>query len=302
MLKVAITGSTGLVGPKIIDLLLRENYAVTQISRQEALKGDVQTPLIVWDPARGQLDSNALEGFDIIIHLAGTNVGDAWSPARKKSILDSRVNGTRLLSRTIASLKQKPKLLICASAIGYYGNCSANDVLDEGSPKGQGFLPDVCWQWEFETKPAQEAGVRVVHMRIGVVLSKAGGALAKMWMPFQLGLGGVLGHGRQMLSWVALDEIPSIISFIIKNEKIAGPVNVVAPNPVSNREFTKVLGKVINRPVIFPVPGFAIRMLFGEMGQSLLLEGSKVLPKKLLDAGYRFKYPDIGSALEKAVL
>ena len=299
-LRIAITGATGLVGSKLIPFLISKHHQVTQITRRKGLEKD-QTSVIVWDPDIQQLDAAQMEGFDVIIHLAGTNVGERWNKEYKKSILDSRVKGTRLFCQRLSTLKQKPKVLLSASAVGFYGNHSPEVILDEASPKGHGFLPDVCQQWEEETKVAAKAGIRVVNMRMGVVLSKYGGALAKMWMPFQLGLGGILGSGEQMMSWVALDEIPLIAVYLIQNENISGPINVVAPNTVSKKEFTKILGQVIKRPVIFPMPVLAVRALFGEMGQNLLLEGSRVLPNRLQEYGYQFSYADLKLALEKVV-
>ncbi len=299
--RIAVTGSTGLVGSKLIPFLLNNNYEVTQITRRSSLAEDKRTPFIVWNPDAGQIDSLRLEGIDTVIHLAGANVGERWTDDYKKVILNSRINSTKLIAKTLAGLTKKPKLLISASAIGFYANHPAEVILDESNTAGQSFLADVCKRWEEETKPASDAGIRVVHLRIGVVLHKSGGALAKMWMPFQLGIGGVLGTGRQMMSWIALDEIPLIIEHIIKNESIVGPVNVTSPKPVTNKEFTKTLGQIIKRPTLFPVPDFGIKLLFGEMGQTLLLEGNRVLPKRLLESGYQFKYPDIKTALEKAV-
>ena len=252
-----------------------------------------QTSVIVWDPALNYIEIEQLEGFDVIIHLAGANVGEYWSPEYKKSILESRVQSTKLLCESLARLVSKPKLLISASAIGFYGNHPPEEVLDENSPSGTGFLADVCRQWEEETDACSQAGIRVVRMRLGVVLSKAGGALAKMWLPFQCGIGGVLGNGQQMMSWIALDEIPFVVDHLIKNDQIAGAVNVVSPQAVSNAEFTKILGQVMHRPTILPVPGFAIRLLFGEMGQSLLLEGAHVVPRRLQESGYQFRFADL---------
>ncbi len=299
-MRVAITGSTGMIGSTLISFLLPKGHGVTQITRRRVLKGAHQTPFLTWDPDAGQIDAQALEGHDAVIHLAGTNVGERWSESYKKDILQSRVKGTRLLCQTLVRLKNKPKVLLSASAIGYYGNHPPDKILDENSPQGQGFLPDVCRQWEEETKAARDAGVRVVNMRIGVVLSKKGGAVAKMWMPFQMGLGGVLGSGKQMMSWVALDEIPLIIDHLM-NKDVSGPVNLVSPQAVSNAQFTKVLGQVIKRPTIFPIPGFMIQLLFGEMGERLLLEGARVVPKRLQETGYQFHYPDLRAALEQAV-
>ncbi len=299
-MRMAITGSTGMIGSTLISFFLSKGHSVTQITRQRVLKGAHQTPFLTWDPDAGQIDSQALEGHDAVIHLAGANVGERWSESYKKDILQSRVKGTRLLCQTLARLKDKPKVLLSASAVGYYGNHAPDKILDENSPQGQGFLPDVCQQWEEETKVAKDAGIRVVNMRFGVVLSKNGGALAKMWTPFQMGLGGVLGSGKQMMSWVALDEIPFIIGHLM-NKDISGPVNLVSPQVVSNAQFTRVLGQVIKRPTIFHIPGFMIQLLFGEMGERLLLEGARVVPKRLQETGYQFHYPDLRSALEQAV-
>ncbi len=298
-MRIAITGSTGMIGSKITSFLLAQGHEVTQITRRSSVN-DLQTPVIVWDPALGYIDPDKLEGFDVIIHLAGANVGERWDGIYKQSILDSRVQGTRLLCQALAKLNHKPKVLLSASAVGFYGNHEPQQVLDETSPNAQGFLPGVCYRWEQETQPAKDAGIRVVHMRFGVVLSKDGGALAKMWLPFQLGVGGILGNGRQMMSWVALSEIPFVIDHLIQNN-ISGPVNVVSSQPVSNAEFTKILGQIIKRPVICPVPAFAVRLLFGEMGQTLLLEGAHVVPSVLQRTGYKFHYPDIKSALEEAI-
>ena len=298
-LRIAITGATGLIGSKLIPYFYSEGHQVTQITRQASLKG-ASAPLITWDPDAGKMDEARLEGFDVVVHLAGANVGQYWTPSHKQQILDSRVNGTRLLCTTLAGLKHKPKVLLAASAVGYYGNHAPDISLDEQSPKGHGFLAEVCEAWERETRIAVKAGIRVVNMRFGVVLSKKGGALAKMNVPFQLGLGGVLGTGKQMISWIALDEIPSIMMHVI-NVDIAGAVNAVSPNAVSNKEFTKILGEVIKRPTVFPVPALGVKLLFGEMGEEMLLQGSRVEPERLQNTNYRFHYPDLRSALMKAM-
>ncbi len=300
-LRIAITGSTGLIGSSLVSFLLKEGHQITQISRKKELKGP-KTPVILWNPDKGEIDIDALEGFDVIIHLAGANVGERWDVRdHKQAILDSRVNGTGLLCRTLASLKNKPKVLLSASAIGFYGNHDAEVILSEDSLPGDGFLADVCRKWETATKPASEANIRVVNLRFGVVLSKNGGALAKMWLPFQLGLGGVLGSGKQMMSWVALNEIPWIVLFLINSGHIYGPVNVVAPHPVTNADFTKTLGDVIHRPTFLPVPAFAVQLLFGEMGEVLLLGGSYVVAKRLQELGYKYQYPHLKEALIKAI-
>lgn len=297
-MRIAITGATGMIGSKLTAYLLAQGHQIAIITRQSSYtKPGVST--IIWDPSISHFDASQLEDFDVIVHLAGTNVGEKWTPQHKKDILESRVQSTRLLSHALTTLKSKPKLFICASAIGYYGNHPSSEVLDETSACGQGFLPEVCTQWEKAAEPAQKAGIRVVFTRLGVVLSREGGALNKMWLPFQLGIGGVLGDGEQIISWVALDEIPTVFDHIIKNESIVGPVNVVSPKAVSNAEFTKVLGQVIHRPTFLPVPGFAIRLLFGEMGQNLLLEGAHVVPVRLQESGYEFQCSNLKEALIK---
>lgn len=299
-MRIAITGATGMVGSKLTVFLLAQGHQVAVISRGASVRQS-QASVIVWDPAADHMEAGQLEGFDVVIHLAGANVGENWSPEYKKSILESRVGSTRLLCRTLAGLASKPKLLISASGIGFYGNHPPQDILDENSPLGEGFLADVCRQWEEETNIAAQAGIRVVRMRLGVVFSKTGGALSKMWLPFQLGIGGVLGDGRQMMSWVALDEIPYVVDHLIKTDKISGAVNVVSPQAVSNAQFTKILGQVIHRPTVLPVPGFAVRLLFGEMGQSLLLEGAHVLPRRLQESGYQFRFAGLKDALKKVI-
>ncbi len=300
-MRLALTGSTGLIGSTLVGhFLSKPDTTVIQVTRRQSVDS-AQTSVAVWDPAKGEIQADKLEGHDAVIHLAGTNVSERWTPSYKKLIESSRIEGTRLLCKTLAKLRQKPRVLISASAVGFYGNHEPDKILTESSALGEGFLPDVCCQWEEETRYAKEAEIRVVNMRLGVVLGKSGGAMAKMLPIFNLGLGGVLGDGNQMMSWIALPEIPLIVEHLIKNESIAGPVNVVSPQPVSNREFTKILGEVIRRPVIFPVPAFGIKLLFGEMGETLLLEGARVSPKKLLESGYSFRYPELGEALKAAL-
>ncbi len=296
-MRIAITGATGMIGLRLTDFLLAQGHQMTVVTRRSSYH-QPQTSVIVWDPSLNYIENGRLEGFDVIIHLAGSNVGEYWSPEYKEEILESRVQSTRLLCKALSEVASKPKLLIGASAIGFYGNHPSDKILDENSPSGEGFLADVCRQWEEATGPAAQAGIRVVRMRLGVVLSQAGGALAKMWQPFQLGIGGVLGNGQQMMSWVALDEIPYVIDYLINNDKITGAVNVVSPQAVSNAEFTKVLGQVIHRPTFLPVPAFVIRLLFGEMGQSLLLEGAHVIPRRLQESGYQFRFVDLKDALK----
>ncbi|MBZ0165805.1 MAG: TIGR01777 family oxidoreductase [Candidatus Omnitrophica bacterium] len=298
-LKIAISGASGLVGSVAVRYFESLGHTIVRITRGGSTSAGGESA-VVMDVKNNGMDSKGLDGIDVVIHLAGANIaGKRWTDDYKSQILLSRVETTRILANALPKLAHPPKIFLCASAIGYYGNTDPDSgiTFEEPSPLGKGFLADVCHQWEAATQPAKEHGIRVVNMRIGAVLSREGGALQKMWIPFQLGLGGPLGHGRQMFSWVALDEIPRIMEFLINNDSIMGPVNVTAPHPVTNAEFTKAFGKAIKRPTIFPVPAFGARVLFGEMADALLLEGSTVIPKKLLEAGYKFHYPEIDAGL-----
>ena len=299
-MRIAITGATGMIGNRLTAFLLAQGHQIAVITRRDTYHHP-EASVIEWDPELNYLEIGQLEGFDGIIHLAGANVGEKWTPEYKKKILDSRVNSTKLLCESILKLANKPKLLICASAIGFYGNHPPQEVLDETSPPGEGFLADVCCQWEKGTDILLPTGIRIVQMRLGVVLSKSGGALGKMWLPFQLGLGGIIGNGRQMMSWVALDEILFCVDHIIKHGKIKGAVNVVSPKPVSNAIFTKILSQVMHRPAFLPVPAFMVRFLFGEMGQSLLLEWAQVTPRRLQESGYKFRFANLEDALKRAI-
>jgi hypothetical protein len=250
-----------------------------------------------WNPVDGSFAPGAFDGIDGVIHLAGESIaGGRWNAARKARIRESRVRGTRALCEALARLESPPKVLVAASAIGFYGS-RGDDVLDETSAPGTGFLPEVCQAWEEATAPARERGIRVVHLRTGIVLSSSGGALPQMLPPFKLGVGGVLGSGDQYMSWIALDDMLGIALHALTDESIEGPVNAVAPQAVTNREFTKALGAVLHRPTVFPVPAFAIRLLFGEMGDALLLEGARVDPAVLRATNYEFAYPQLEGAL-----
>jgi len=251
-----------------------------------------------WNPGTSEIDASALEGIDAAVHLAGENISEGrWTDEKKKRIVDSRIKGTTLLSETLAGLKNKPSVLISASAIGYYGN-RGDELVNEASKPGSDFLSDVCVQWEQSTSAAKMAGIRVVNIRIGVVLSTKGGALAKMLLPFKMGVGGKVGNGDQYMSWIALDDLISAILFLIDTDSIQGPVNITTPNPVTNAEFTKSLGKALSRPTILPAPAFALRMVFGEMADALLLSGARVDPVKLKASKYTFKYPQLDAALK----
>ena len=291
---ILVTGASGLIGRRLVASLEGSGRRVLR-----AVRRDVQDPAreLRWDPERGQIDRDKLAGVEAIVHLAGANVaGKRWSPKYKQLLLDSRVDGTALVSETIAALEPKPKVLACASAIGYYGD-RGNELLDESSACGGEFLPELCLQWERACQPARDAGVRVANMRIGVVLSPNGGALAKMLTPFKLGGGGIVGSGRQYFSWISQDDVVRAIEHVLANEQVTGSVNLVAPTPVTNRELTKTLGKVLSRPTIMPMPAFAARLLFGEMGESLLLASTRVAPIALVESGFDFLHPDLESAL-----
>jgi hypothetical protein len=255
------------------------------------------TKSITWDPESGRIDASQLEGFDAVIHLAGENIGSGrWTAARKERILASRVAGTRLLARTLAALTAPPRVLLCASAVGWYGD-RGDEWLEDTSDPGGGFLAEVCREWEAAATPAVERGIRVVHLRFGVILSAAGGALARMLPAFRLGAGGRVGSGRQQVSWISLDDVVGAVGFLLFREGFGGPVAVTAPDPVPNAELARVLGRVLNRPAVVPFPSAAVDLLFGEMGRSLLLEGQRVRPGRLLDAGFRFRHPDLEGAL-----
>jgi uncharacterized protein (TIGR01777 family) len=288
-MKIAITGASGLVGAPLRSVLQTAGHACIGLVRTGARPS--------WDPATGVVSPGALDGIDAVVHLAGENIaGGRWSVARKQRIRDSRVEPTRRLSETLARLATPPRVLIAASAIGYYGD-RGDVMVDETTPAGSGFLPEVCRAWEAATDPAVEAGIRVVHLRTGIVLTAAGGALGKMLLPFKMGVGGVIGSGAQYMSWVAIDDLLGATLFSLTKEDVRGPVNVVAPAPVTNREFTRTLGRVLDRPTILPMPAFAARLAFGEMADALLLQGARVHPVALLDAGYQFAYPTLDGAL-----
>ncbi len=299
-MKIAISGATGLIGSALKAFLLRNGHEVDEISRHRG-RG-LHKSQIFWNPDEDYIDIAALEGHDVIVHLAGSNISvQSWSATYKKEILSSRVKSTKLLVDTIQKMNKRPKIFFCASAVGYYGNQDPYLKINERSLAGQGFLPKVCQEWENASADLILYGVRLVHMRFGIVLSKKGGALAKMLPLFYFGLGGRWGLGHQKMSWIALEEIGSIVEFIMSRDGINGPVNFTSPNSVTNREFTKILGKVIFRPTLLPVPAFVIRWLFGEMGQAFLLDGCDAIPEVLQKAGYQFNYPDLRGALQQII-
>lgn len=298
-MKILISGSTGLVGSELSQVLIAKGYDVVRLVRQKKL---ISADSIFWDPDHGVLDANEIRGVDVVINLSGENVAARrWSEAQKKKILDSRINATRTIVKAITSLPQPPKVLINASAVGYYGDRGL-EICSETTSKGSGFLADVCVQWEKAAAPAAKKGIRTVFLRTGVVLSPNGGALAKMLPPFKLGLGGNLGSGKQYMSWVAIEDVVLAIIFIMEHPQMEGPVNIVAPNPVTNGELTKSLGKVLYRPTVLPAPAFVLRLLLGkEMANDFLLSSTRASPVQLLNAGYRFKYPELEQALKHSI-
>jgi uncharacterized protein (TIGR01777 family) len=250
-----------------------------------------------WNPAAGEIDAEAFEGLDAVVHLAGENIGEGrWTAEKKRRIRDSRVEGTRLLCDAIGRLSNPPKTLVCASAIGYYGDRGETE-LDEAAAPGVGFLPDTCAEWEEVSRAVAVRGVRVVNVRFGVILTPRGGALKKMLTPFKMGGGGILGDGRQYMSWVSIDDAVGAIYHALMTDALSGPVNVTSPNPVTNYEFTKTLGRVLRRPTIVPMPRFAVRLAFGEMGDALLLASARVLPERLIETGYEFRHAELEVAL-----
>lgn len=293
-LDVAITGATGLIGSALTAFLRGEGHRVRALVRDRARMGRED---VFWDPSRGEIDAAALEGVDAVVHLAGEGIGEGrWTDARKERILKSRVDGTRLMASTLAKLQRKPSVLVSASALGVYGN-AGDKWLDESSPHGRGFLVDVVEAWERGADAARDANIRVVHPRTGIVLARDGGALPKMVTPFKLGAGGRMGDGTQYMSWITLDDEVAAIVFAIRNDGMSGPVNLATPNPVTNKEFTDMLGKVLHRPSLVPAPAFALKLALGEMAEPLLLDSARLKPKKLIDAGFVFKHPTLEEAL-----
>lgn len=293
-MKVLITGASGLMGSA-----LRAFFAEQGLSCQSLKRLSGATEPWSWDPSTQAIRLGDDPSFDAVIHLAGESIASGrWTAAKKTRIRDSRVMGTQLLAETLAGLTRKPKVLVSASAIGYYGH-REQEELHESSSVGQGFLSEVCQAWEQATEPAQAAGIRVVHARFGVVLSKRGGALAQMLTPFKLGLGGRVGPGNQFMSWIGIYDVVTILQFLISEDSLNGPINVVAPSPVTNLQFTKTLGRVLQRPTLCPMPAWAAGLVFGEMADQLLLSSTRVSPAKLIELGYEFQHSELEPALRE---
>ena len=290
-MKIAVSGASGLIGSALVPALEAEGHEVVRLVRR-APEGPNEAE---WDPAAGTIDVAALAGLQGAVHLSGATIGRRWTARRKAEILESRVSSTGLIATTLASLEPRPRIFVCAGGVGIYGD-REDEILTEASPTGTGFLAEVGIAWEGATEPARAAGVRVVNLRAGIVLSREGGALERLLTPFRLGLGGRVGSGKQWWSWISLDDVLGAIRFALESD-ISGPVNLTSPNPVTNAQFTKALGKALGRPTVFPFPAFAARAMFGEMAEEALLTGQRALPAKLLGAGFSFEYAELDAAL-----
>ncbi len=294
-MRVLISGAGGLVGQALQERLRKDGIDVNRLVRVKDSKSCCN---YFWDPYNEEIAEGAFDGVDAVINLSGESIAGYWSENKKKKIRESRIKTTSFLSQTISHLDQQPKTFICASAIGYYGD-RGDELLTESSKFGTGFLADVCREWEAATAPATAKGIRVVNLRIGVVLNKKGGALAKMLLPFKLGAGGIVGSGNQFWSWISLEDLVGAIQHVLTNDNLSGALNAVAPNFATNKEFTKTLGKVLARPTILPLPEFAAKTFLGEMADALLLSSAKAEPKKLVDSGYEFKHKNLETALRQ---
>jgi len=294
-MRILISGSSGLIGSALVPALTKRGHDVTRLVRTSAeVAGGV-----VWNPEAGMLDLSRQAPFDAVIHLAGENIGaKRWTASRKVRLRESRTKGTALVAEMIARMEPPPALFISASAIGYYGD-RGDEVLTEENKAGSGFLAELCQEWEAAAQPARKAGIRTVCIRTGMVLASHGGALPRMLPLFKLGLGGRLGNGRQYMSWITLEDVVGAILHILFEPRLAGPVNLVSPHPVTNSEFTKVLAGVLHRPAISPAPRWALRMATGEMADPLLLYSARVEPAKLLESDHRFEDPELGAALQR---
>jgi len=297
-MKIIVTGSGGLIGKPLVSDLRAVGHDVIRMVRREAVAADE----IAWDPVAGTIDERGLAGVDVVIHLAGAGIGDhRWTDSYKKEILDSRALGTSLLASTLARLEKRPSVLVSASAIGWYGD-RGDEILDETAAQGSGFLSDVTAAWEAAAEPAADAGIRVVHPRTGIVLSKDGGALRRLLLPFKLGVGGRTGSGNQWWSWITLEDEVRALTHLALSSSLAGPVNLTAPNPVTNQEFVRILGSVLRRPAVLPTPSLALKAMLGsEMADALLFQSQRVVPARLVGDGFTFESPTLREALRSLI-
>jgi len=296
-LRVAVTGSSGLVGAAVVDHFRKQGHEVTRLVRSFSEAG-IGERVAVWHPHERTIEHAALEGLDLVVHLAGESIFGVWTDAKKRRIRESRVGGTGFLAETLAGLERPPGVLLTASGVNYYGDRPPGEPVDEASTRGRGFLARVVDAWEAAAAPAAEAGIRVANLRFGLVMSGEGGLLGTLKPLFRLGLGGPLGDGRQMVSWIALPDVPRAMSHVLTHPELAGPVNVTTPHPVTNAEFTRHLAAALERPAFFRLPSFAARLAPGEMADELILAGARVVPRKLQESGFEWRYPELGQALE----
>ena len=299
MARYAITGSSGLIGEALIASVTADGHTVQRVVRDAAKAGPDD---VVWDLSARSIQAEKLEGVDVVVHLAGEPIGDArWTDETKRRIRDSRVIGTQLISEALAGLEDRPRVLVTASGVHYYGD-RGDEILTEESTAGQGFMPQLCVAWEAAAQPARDAGIRTAHARTGVVIAENGPLIEKVELPFRLGVGGRVGHGRQYVPWISLEDEIRALRFIVDRDDLSGPFNLVGPDPVTNRELTKALGQVLRRPTVLPIPPFAIRLLYGEMGITLAMDSLRVMPQRLLEAGFTHTHTTLVSALETALL
>lgn len=292
-MNILLTGASGFIGSALAARLQNRRNRILPLRRAAA--GSVSGP--TWDPAAGRIELEPAGPLDAVVHLAGETIAQRWTRAARARIRASRVEATHLLCEALARLPQPPRVLVCASATGFYGD-RGDELLDERSAPGAGFLPEVCAAWEADADAARQRGIRVAHLRLGIVLARHGGALAKMLPVFRLGLGGRLGTGRQFWSWIALEDLLRVVELVLRDERLNGPVNAVSPAPATNAEFTRVLARTLRRPALLPVPAVAVRLVFGQMGREVLLSSARVHPRRLLECGFEFRFPELAGALE----
>jgi len=295
MARILVSGMSGPIGTALLPTLKSNGARISRLTRKTGRYSSSDEQQISWDPNQ-PISPELVSGFDAVIHLAGESIVGRWTDTKKREIRDSRVSGTSHLAQALAQSKHKPQVFVCSSAIGYYGDRD-DEVLNEESAPGAGFLAEVCREWETAAQPAADAGIRTVSMRTGIVLTPKGGALGKMLLPFKMGVGGRIGNGRQWRSWIDVRDMVGVIYHLLKNDLLRGPVNMVAPKPVTNAEFTRTLASALSRPAIFPMPAFVVKAVFGEMGETALLGSQRVEPAQLLSSGYPFRFNDLRTSL-----